>query len=120
MATREKSLSSLDETRRAVRLAAFCVLGLVLAGFVCIWIIRQQMLWANGMFYAQFISIEPPALVILASFALAVLWMLRRPPGAEVVGISWWATLGARECALIALAVLAITAHSRAPSVAHQ
>jgi hypothetical protein len=109
MTTPDDGDASLDETRRAVRLAAFCVLGLVTSGFLCIRIIHKQGLWANSLFYSQFASIEPPALIVLALFAIAVLLLLRRPPEDGATDAPWWLRIGLRGAITIALAVFVVT-----------
>ena len=75
-----------DEARRAVRLASILVLVLCVAGIVGVRVIAKYELWRRSIFYEQFAAIEPPAIAILAVFAIIVLVLATRAPAVDSIG----------------------------------
>src|ERR1051326_2261470 len=74
-----------DEATRALRLSAVLVLGIMLMALSAIVTIRRRLLWANGLFYSQFVGIELPGIIIIAAFAVAILRLSGRRSGAIAV-----------------------------------
>ncbi len=69
--------------QRAPAVAALVTLALLAAGALTIPLIHRYDLRYVSIFYEQFASIEPPALLLVALFAFAILWLARRAPHAN-------------------------------------
>lgn len=80
MGTHVESATIVDReaARRAVRLAAFCVLGVVAAGLLAIPRASMRDYVGFSLFFEQFVHIEPVPLLIVAVFAGLVLACVRR------------------------------------------
>ncbi|HXT16738.1 MAG TPA: hypothetical protein VN706_13955 [Gemmatimonadaceae bacterium] len=85
------------EARSWIRLASFATLVLCVAGFVAIPDSNRHLLQYRSLFYEQFARFEPPALVLIAAFAVAALILsFRAPqapePDAEPRVLNWLST----------------------------
>jgi hypothetical protein len=103
--------NTLDDVQRAVRLAATVVLALLASGIFAMTVIRRDWLDRKSLFYEQFLTIEPPSMVILGAFALIVLALVRFRKEGEDLSISppRWLSDTRRTQWLIVIGVLLVT-----------
>ncbi|MDB4876524.1 MAG: hypothetical protein JWM41_2970 [Gemmatimonadetes bacterium] len=76
--------SDREAARRAVRLAAVCVLGVVAAGLIAIPRISMRDYIGFSLFFEQFVRIEPAPLCLVAGFAVVVLLCTRQLGSVDV------------------------------------
>jgi hypothetical protein len=78
-----------EETARTIRLASILTLVVCGAGLLSILSVNKIGLWMVSLFYDQFIRIEPPAIAVIAIFAIVVYRMAGRGSPDDLEPPAW-------------------------------
>jgi hypothetical protein len=111
----EQAESRVERDRSAVRLAALVTLTCAISGAIAIPLVARFGLARLSIFYEQFARIEPPALVLVALFAVAALITVRGGAREDIASSDAGSSIGGLRTPLwpsgwwLAVAVLVVT-----------